>query len=100
VASPLRSLGSLTLADWSNKGIAVQLGAAGIAVPAPFVKGTLKIRPGTLDKPAAIRTARFDGWGLFTGTSFAAAVAAGCTAGEVGGDSCPTPEALGAAVSK
>jgi hypothetical protein len=100
VASPLRSLGSLTLADWSNKGIAVQLGAAGVGVPAPFIKGTLKIRAGYLDKPAAIRSALFDGWGLFTGTSFAAAVAAGCVAGEVGGTSCPTPEALGLAVHK
>jgi hypothetical protein len=100
VASPLRALGSLDLAEWSNKGIAVQLGAAGISVPAPFVKGALKILPGSLDKPQAIRTARFDGWGLFTGTSFAAAVAAGCIAGEVGGESCPTPEALGAAIVK
>jgi len=100
VASPLRSLGSLALADWSNQGIAVQLGAAGVAVPAPFVTGTLKIRAGYLDKPAAIRSARFAGWGLFTGTSFAAAVAAGCVAGEVGGESCPTAEALGAAVDR
>lgn len=100
VASPLKALGSLDLADWSNQGIAVQLGAAGIAVPAPFVKGTFKIRPGSLDKPQAIRSARFNGWALFTGTSFAAAVAAGCVAGEVGGNSCPTPEVLGAAISR
>lgn len=100
VVPPLRALGSLSLADWSNKGIAVQLGAAGVAVPAPFVTATLKIRPGALDQPAGIKPARFPGWGLFTGTSFAAAVAAGCVAGEVGGAQPPSPEKLGAAVLK
>lgn len=100
VSSPLRSLSSLTLADFSNKGIATQLGAAGVAVPSPFVTGTLKIRPGSLDKPSTTKVARFTGWGLFTGTSFAAAVAAGCVAGEVGGATPPTPAMLGAAVLK
>ncbi|MEA2001845.1 MAG: S8/S53 family peptidase [Actinomycetota bacterium] len=100
VTSPLTGLGSRSLADWSNKGVAAQLGAAGVAVPAPFVSDTLKVRSGTLDKPAGVRTLQYDGWGLFTGTSFAAAVAAGCIAGQVGGASSPTPEALGAAVMK
>ncbi len=100
VESPLRSLGSLNLADWSNKGIAVQLGAAGEYVPTPFVKATLKIRAGSLDTPAGVRAVPFDGWGLFTGTSFSAAVAAGCIAGEVGGTTPPTPEKLGAAAQK
>jgi hypothetical protein len=100
VTSPANALGSLALADWSNKGISAQLGAAGVAVPAPFVTGTLKIRSGVQDAPPGIRAANFRGWGLFTGTSFAAAVAAGCIAGEVGGDCCPTPEALGAAALK
>ncbi len=100
VTSPASALGSLTLADWSNKGIAAQLGAAGVGVPAPFVTGALKIRGGTQDPPPAVRAANFRGWGLFTGTSFAAAVAAGCIAGEVGGECCPTPEALGAAALK
>ncbi len=100
VASPASAIGSLSLADWSNKGISVQLGAAGVAVPAPFVSETLKIMSGTQDKPAGVRSAHFSGWALFTGTSFAAAVAAGCIAGEVGGSCCPTPEALGAAALK
>jgi hypothetical protein len=100
VAAPHSALGTLTLADWSNKGIAVQLGAAGFAVPAPFVKAVLKIRSGYLDRPVGVKPGRFDGWGLFTGTSFAAAVAAGCIAGEVGGDSCPSPETLGIAAIK
>ncbi len=100
VTSPLTGLGSLSLANWSNKGVAAQLGAAGLSVPAPFVNDTLKIRSGSLDKPAGVRTLRYDGWGLFTGTSFAAAVAAGCIAGQVGGPSSPTPEALGAAAMK
>jgi hypothetical protein len=100
VASPLGALGSLSLADWSNKGLAVQLGAAGVGVPAPFVTGTLKIRPGILDQPGAAGAARFPGWALFTGTSFAAAVAAGCVAGAVGGNTPPSPEQLGAAVLK
>lgn len=100
VASPAKVLGSQALVDWSNKGIAAQLGAAGIGVPAPFVTETLKIRSGTQDKPAGVRSAEFDGWALFTGTSFAAAVAAGCIAGQVGGTSCPTPETLGAAIHR
>ena len=100
VTSPLEALGSLSLADWSNKGIAVQLGAAGIGVPAPFVSATLKIRSGSLDKPAGIKAARFSGWGLFTGTSFSAAVVAGCIAGAVGGATPPTPEMLGSAAVK
>jgi subtilisin family serine protease len=100
VRSPLDALGSLDLADWSNKGLAVQLAAAGIAVPAPFVSATLKIRSGSLDKPAGIKAARFSGWGMFTGTSFSAAVIAGCIAGEVGGANPPTPELLSAAVMK
>ena len=100
VSSPLQALGSLSLADWSNKGISVQLGAAGIDVPAPFVKGTLKIRSGSLDAPQGVKTAAFSGWGLFTGTSFSAAVAAGCIAGAVGGATPPTPEMLEAAVPK
>ncbi len=100
VASPLAALGTRTLADWSNKGIAVQLGAAGVAVPAPFVSANLKIRSGSLDTPPGVKAANFSGWGLFTGTSFSAAVVAGCVAGEVGGLVPPTPEMLGAAVLK
>ncbi len=100
VSPPAKALGSLALADWSNKGISAQLGAAGVGVPAPFVTETLKIRSGTQDNPAGVRSAKFDGWALFTGTSFAAAVAAGCIAGQVGGASCPTPEDLGAAVQR
>ncbi|MCP4307859.1 MAG: S8/S53 family peptidase [bacterium] len=98
VASPANAIGSLALADWSNKGLSVQLSAAGEHVPAPFVEASLKIRSGAQDKPAGLRRAKFDGWGLFTGTSFSAAVVAGCIAGKVGGDSPPTPEVLGAAV--
>lgn len=97
VSSPASAVGSLTLTDWSNRGISAQLGAAGISVPAPFVSATLKILSGTQDRPAGVRAAKFDGWGLFTGTSFAAAVAAGCIAGDVGGECCPSPESLGAA---
>ncbi len=100
VTSPLRALGTLSLADWSNKGVAVQLGAPGIGVPAPFVTETLKIRPGSLDNPQTDRVARFPGWALFTGTSFAAAVVAGCVAGEVGGATPPTPEMLETAAAK
>ena len=100
VASPLSALGSLTLADWSNSGIAVQLGAPGLLVPAPFLKGTFKIRAGAQDKPQGIKAAKFDGWGLFSGTSFAAAVVAGCVAGAVGGATPPTPEMLGEAVAR
>ena len=100
VTSPLQALGTLSLADWSNKGIAVQLGAPGNAVPAPFVTETLKIRPGSLDNPQTDRVARFPGWALFTGTSFAAAVVAGCIAGEVGGATPPTPEMLETAATK
>jgi len=100
VTSPIDALGSLALADWSNKGIAVQLAAAGIAIPAPFVSATLKIRSGSLDKPAGVKAARFSGWGLFTGTSFSAAVVAGCIAGEVGGSTPPTPETLNSAAMK
>ena len=92
-------MGSLALADWSNKGISVQLGAAGVAVPAPFVKGILKIGRGSQDAPG-VKAANFAGWGLFTGTSFSAAVVAGCIAGEVGGATAPTPEMLSAATVK
>jgi hypothetical protein len=88
------------LADWSNKGISVQLGAAGVAVPAPFVEGVYKIGSGSQDKPPGVKAARFSGWGLFTGTSFSAAVVAGCVAAEVGGASPPTPEMLEAATAK
>jgi hypothetical protein len=100
LASPLRALGTLSLADWSNKGISVQLGAAGVAVPAPFVEGVYKIGSGSQDKPPGVKAARFSGWGLFTGTSFSAAVVAGCVAAEVGGASPPTPEMLEAATAK
>ncbi len=99
VQSPLQALGTLSLADWSNKGIAVQLGAAGVAVPSPFVKGMLKTSAGSLDAPG-VKAANFAGWGLFTGTSFSAAVVAGCIAGEVGGAAAPTPEMLAAAAVK
>jgi hypothetical protein len=94
--SPHAGLGKYRLADWSNQGIAAQLGAPGIAVPAPFVKGRFNVGPGTLD-PAGTKWIGFDGWGLFTGTSFAVAVAAGCIAGTVGGKFPPSPENLAAA---
>ena len=80
VLRPDAALGRLGLAKWSNRGAAAALGAAGIAVPAPFVTGDLRIRPGTGDRSGSATSQRFDGWGLFTGTSFAAAVAAGCHA--------------------
>jgi len=100
VTPPARALGLRTLAHWSNKGIAAQLGAPGIAVPAPFVSATLKINSGSLDRPAGVKTQRFNGWGLFTGTSFSAAVAAGCVAGEVGGARPPTPDMLATMLAK
>ena len=96
--TPFDYLGKLTLADWSNKGIAAQLGAPGVAVPAPFVTGKLKIRSGSLDRPEGVKEAAFAGWAMFTGTSFAAAVAAGCIAGTVSGKCPPSPERLVAAV--
>lgn len=99
VSPPLPG-GSLRLADWSNRGTTVQLAAAGVAVPSPFANGKFEILPGALDKPAGPKTADFRGWALFTGTSFAVAVAAGCTAGEVGGDAPPTPDTLRAAVAR
>jgi hypothetical protein len=95
VLSPA-SPGRPPFAPWSNRGIASQLGAVGVAVPAPFVTAKLAITAGTQDPPGT-STLSFSGWGLFTGTSFAAPVAAGCIAGAVGGDTCPTPEALRAA---
>ena len=97
VTPPLNALGKLSLAAWSNKGIAAQLGAAGVSVPAPFVCEKLRISPGQLDEPRRPAVEEYDGWALFTGTSFAAAVAAGCIAGRVGGNSCITPEAIHAA---
>ncbi len=98
VTSPLAALGRNYLAEWSNKGIAAQLGAPGVAVPAPFVTATLKIAAGSLDGPPDVKAARFSGWALFTGTSFSAAVVAGCIAGAVGGAAAPTPGELAAAV--
>jgi len=93
VLSPATAVGTYQFAPWSNQGIASQLGAAGVAVPAPFVTAQLDVMAGTQDPPGNA-TLDFEGWGMFTGTSFAAPVAAGCIAGVVGGDMCPTPEAL------
>lgn len=93
VLSPAAAAGTLPFAPWSNRGVASQLGAAGVAVPAPFVTAKLDIMAGTQDAPGSA-TLGFKGWGLFSGTSFAAPVAAGCIAGAVGGAACPTPEAL------
>lgn len=98
VVTPLAALGKYNLAPWSNQGTAAQLGAPGVSVPAPFITGALKIDSGTLDRPTGVKPLRFDGWALFTGTSFAAAVAAGCIAGDVGGDCAPSPEELAASV--
>ena len=100
VSPPARGLGLRSLAYWSNKGIAAQLAAPGVAVPAPFVSATLKIKSGSLDRPEGVKAQRFTGWGLFTGTSFSAAVAAGCLAGEVGGAKPPTPDTLAAALAR
>jgi hypothetical protein len=99
VISPHTALGKYRLAEWSNQGIAAQLGAPGVAVPAPFIKGRLNIGPGSLD-PAGSKWIRFDGWGLFTGTSFSVAVAAGCIAGAVSGKCAPSPEHLAAAATR
>jgi hypothetical protein len=96
VMSPLNAIGRHDLAVWSNQGIAAQLGAPGVSVPAPFLEGTYKIGSGTLDRPAGHKTIRFDGWGLFTGTSFSVAIAAGCVAGDIGGKCAPSPEELAA----
>ncbi len=80
VLRPDAAFGRLGLATWSNRGAAAALGAPGVAVPAPFVTGDLRIRPGAADRSGPASSQRFDGWALFTGTSFAAAVAAGCHA--------------------
>lgn len=96
VVPPLDALGKYNLAGWSNQGIAAQLGAPGVAIPAPFVTNTLRIGSGTLDRPEGVKQMRFDGWGLFTGTSFSAAIAAGCVAGKIGGKCAPSPEELAA----
>jgi hypothetical protein len=96
VMSPHAALGKYRLAGWSNQGIAAQLGAPGVAVPAPFIRGKLKIGSGSLDTDGP-KTIKFDGWGLFTGTSFSVAVAAGCIAGTVSGKCAPSPEHLAAA---
>ncbi|HHC09074.1 MAG TPA: hypothetical protein ENK55_10210 [Actinobacteria bacterium] len=78
---PLHDRGrDLELAPWSNRGLAAELAAPGVDVPAPFVEGRLRIRPGPRARSDAAQ--RFDGWARFTGTSFAAAVAAGCHAGD------------------
>ena len=99
VTPPLSVLVQLDLAKWSNSGLAVQLGAPGLHVPAPFLTGTYTIEPGAEDKPQPVKK-DFKGWALFSGTSFSAAVVAGCVAGEVGGDSPPSPQSLGKAVAK
>jgi hypothetical protein len=98
VSSPLHALGKHSLAGWSNQGIAARLGAPGVSVPAPFLGGTYKIDSGSLDRPAGVKDLRFEGWALFTGTSFAVAVAAGCVAAQVGGQCAPSPDELAASV--
>ena len=96
VLPPIDAAGRYTLAPWSNQGIAAQLGAPGVLVPAPFVTEKLTIGSGSLESGKGPKEIRFNGWALFTGTSFSAAVVAGCVAGDIGGDCAPSPEQLAA----
>lgn len=85
VMEPFAGLPKLSLAPWSNSGVCAQLAAPGVRVPAPFLTGSYAIRGGDKNTGAYVTTQNFNGWALFTGTSFAAPIAAGVTAGAVGG---------------
>ncbi|MCH7668786.1 MAG: S8/S53 family peptidase [Acidobacteria bacterium] len=85
VMEPFAGLPKLSLAPWSNGGVCAQLAAPGVRVPTPFLTGSFAIRGGDKNTGDYVTTQNFDGWALFTGTSFAAPIAAGVAAGEVGG---------------
>jgi Subtilase family len=85
VLPPYAGLPKLALAPWANSGVCAQLAAPGVRVPAPFLTGRYAIEGGEKNTGAFIAQQEFKGWALFTGTSFAAPIAAGVAAGAVGG---------------
>jgi len=85
VLAPYAGLPKLALAPWSNSGVCAQLAAPGVRVPAPFLTGTYTIEGGEKNTGDFVSKQNFKGWALFTGTSFAAPIAAGVAAGAVGG---------------
>ncbi len=85
VMPPYAGLPKLALAPWSNSGVCAQLAAPGVRVPAPFLSGRYAIEGGEKNTGQFVTKQNFNGWALFTGTSFAAPIAAGVAAGAVGG---------------
>jgi subtilisin family serine protease len=64
---------SVRLAPWSNRGDWLDLAAPGKDLLSTYIDGEL--RPDTLPKPIP-----YDGWAIWSGTSFAAAVVSGAIA--------------------